>query len=46
MDYIESFFRNNNSQLIKEIQKIKNKDKNAVKKFIEEKSNPFAKKKY
>ena len=44
MDYIESFFRNNNSQLIKEIQKIKNKDKNAVKKFIEEKSNPFAKK--
>ena len=44
MDYIESFLRINNTQLIKEIQNIKKKDKNAVKKFIEEKSNPFAKK--
>lgn len=44
MDYIESFFKNNNSQLLKEIQKIKKKDKNAVKDFIEKKSNPFGKK--
>ena len=44
MDYIESFFKNNNSQLLKEIQKIKKKDKNAVKDIIEKKKNPFGKK--
>ena len=44
MEYIESFFRNNNTKLIKEYQKLNKNDKKGYQKLVEENSNPFKKK--